>query len=107
MNHHRPASPDLATRDNRPRCEWCDRPFTPRQTGGKPQTFHSVPCRRKFHKNLNKRALRLYRERQITIAQLQAEESDTEARARLTAHPVRGAKWRARKLPTEKPLYVK
>jgi hypothetical protein len=30
-------------------CPWCERAFSPRLTGGKPQRFCSVRCRREFH----------------------------------------------------------
>src|SRR3954451_21547262 len=31
------------------RCAWCDRPFTPRQTGGHDQRFCRPSCRRALH----------------------------------------------------------
>jgi hypothetical protein len=30
-------------------CAWCDRPFTPRRTGGHDQRFCRLSCRRGFH----------------------------------------------------------
>jgi hypothetical protein len=30
-------------------CYWCDRPFRPRQTGGRAQRFCKMSCRRAFH----------------------------------------------------------
>jgi hypothetical protein len=30
-------------------CFWCDRPFRPRQTGGRAQRFCKMSCRRAFH----------------------------------------------------------
>jgi len=29
-------------------CAWCERPFSQRKSGGKPQKFHRESCRRKF-----------------------------------------------------------
>ena len=35
-----------------PVCPWCERPFTPRRTGGKPQRFCRDACRRAFEREL-------------------------------------------------------
>jgi hypothetical protein len=32
-----------------PSCCWCDRPFRPRETGGRAQRFCQPSCRRAFH----------------------------------------------------------
>jgi endogenous inhibitor of DNA gyrase (YacG/DUF329 family) len=55
----------------RPLCPWCERPFTPRSTGGKPQRFCSERCRRALERELRAWAREQVADGEITPAQLQ------------------------------------
>ena len=62
-------TPDaLATR---PLCPWCQRPFTPRRTGGRPQRFCRDACRRAFERELRAWARDQITAGGVTPAQLQ------------------------------------
>jgi hypothetical protein len=55
----------------RPFCAWCERPFTPRRTGGKPQRFCRGACRRAFERELRAWARDQITAGDVTQAQLQ------------------------------------
>ena len=55
----------------RPHCPWCERPFTPRRTGGKPQRFCRDACRRAFERELRAWARNQIAAAGVTPAQLQ------------------------------------
>ena len=55
----------------RPRCPWCDWPFTPRRTGGRLQRFCSERCRRRLERELRAWARQQIAEGGITPIQLQ------------------------------------
>jgi hypothetical protein len=54
-----------------PVCPWCERLFTPRRNGGKPQRFCSERCRRAFERELRAWARERVADGGITPAQLQ------------------------------------
>ena len=54
-----------------PICPWCERPFTPRRTGGKPQRFCRDACRRAFERELRAWARDQITAGGVTPAQLQ------------------------------------
>jgi hypothetical protein len=54
-----------------PICPWCQRPFTPRCTGGKPQRFCRDACRRAFERELRAWARNQIAAGGVTPAQLQ------------------------------------
>ena len=53
------------------RCPWCDRPFRPRQDGGRGQKFCCPSCRRAFHVALRAWALDAIGSGAITISDIQ------------------------------------
>ena len=55
----------------RPQCPWCERAFTPRHTGGKPQRFCQTACRRAFERELRAWARNQIGAGNITPAELQ------------------------------------
>jgi hypothetical protein len=55
----------------RPLCPWCERPFTPRRTGGRPQRFCCSRCRRAFERELRAWARNQIEAGEITPDQLQ------------------------------------
>ena len=64
----RSAPENLGTR---PFCLWCERPFTSRRTGGKPQRFCRDTCRRAFERELRAWARDQIAAGDVTPAQLQ------------------------------------
>jgi endogenous inhibitor of DNA gyrase (YacG/DUF329 family) len=52
-------------------CHRCQRPFTPRSTGGKPQRFCSERCRRAFERELRAWARNQIAAGSVTPPQLQ------------------------------------
>jgi endogenous inhibitor of DNA gyrase (YacG/DUF329 family) len=54
-----------------PLCPWCEHPFTPRRTGGKPQRFCSERCRREYERELRAWARARIADGEITPTQLQ------------------------------------
>jgi hypothetical protein len=66
-----------------PLCPWCERAFTPRRTGGKPQRFCCDTCRRAFERELRAWARNQIAAGDVTPAQLQ--------RARSREAPALGA----------------
>jgi hypothetical protein len=69
----------------RPFCAWCEHPFTPRRTGGKPQRFCCERCRRAFEHELRTWARERVADGGITPAQLQRVRSKGAVGAR--GHP--------------------
>ncbi len=54
-----------------PLCPWCERPFTPRSTGGRPQRFCCEQCRRAYERELRAWARDQIAAGGLTPAQLQ------------------------------------
>lgn len=55
----------------RARCSWCDRSFSPRKgTGGSPQHFCGAPCRRAFHSAARHYVQKAIAEGRLTLADL-------------------------------------
>jgi len=55
----------------RPLCPWCERPFIPRSTGGRPQRFCCERCRRAYERELRAWARNQIAAGGVTSAQLQ------------------------------------
>jgi len=72
---------ELAT--TRPLCPWCERSFTPRGTGGRPQRFCCERCRRAYERELRAWARNQIAAAGVTPTQLQ--------RARSLGRPDLGA----------------
>jgi hypothetical protein len=51
-------------------CPWCNRPVTPRQTGGRDQRFCRPSCRRAFHAAARTWALAELAAGRLTVAQI-------------------------------------
>ena len=53
-----------------PSCPWCDRPFRPRQSGGRAQRFCRLSCRRAFHAAVRSWALDAIADGNLTIEEV-------------------------------------
>jgi len=52
-------------------CEWCQKDFQPRQSGGSPQRFCSKICKRFFERSLLRWARQQHAQGTLKIAELQ------------------------------------
>jgi hypothetical protein len=57
----------------RPICPWCERPITPRRTGGRLQKFCSEHCRRASERAMRDWAREQLTEGRVTIAEIKRE----------------------------------
>src|SRR5215467_3484342 len=62
-----------------PSCSWCDRPFRPRQSGGRAQRFCRPSCRRAFHAAMRAWALNAIAQGRLTLADVKNNAPTTRA----------------------------
>jgi hypothetical protein len=53
-------------------CEWCNKQFSPRNSGGTPQKFCSKGCKRSFEKNIREWSYKQYQEGKLNLSELQS-----------------------------------